>query len=145
VERRLVIVELVEVPDAPVVVTKRIPRRPRYRLGKERQPVAVKSQLVKRHDCAIRKNRNGADGDALKISFISKTQLLQQFGQHNDKTDARQIGAMIEVVENVLSIGVSEHHNGQDAQERPEESELDFSVGPPADANDQPGEKRGRN
>ena len=46
---------------------------------------------------------DGTDGDALKRFFISEVQLLQQFRQHNDKTDAGQIGAVIEVVENVLS------------------------------------------
>ena len=77
--RRLVIVPFVAVIDGAVVVTKRIPRRPRYCLVKKRQPIAVKSQLVKRCDRAIRENRDGADGDALKISFISEAQPVQQF------------------------------------------------------------------
>ena len=92
-----------------------------------------------------RKNRHGADGNALKIFFISEAQPLQQFRQHDNETDARQIGAVIEIIENVFSVGVSEHHHREDAQERPEKSELDFSIGPPADADDKPGKKRSCN
>ena len=52
---------------------------------------------------------------------------------------------MIEIIENVFSVGVSEDHHREDAQERPEKSELDFSVGPRAHADDKPGKKRSRN
>src|SRR5439155_9560874 len=84
-------------------------------------------------------------GNAPKIFSVSEIQPPQQFRQHNDQPDARQIGTVIEIIENEFSVGVSKDHYREDAQERPEKSELDFSIGPRAHAGDEPGKQRSRN
>src|SRR5262249_47595183 len=91
-ERRLVIVQFIAVIGAAIVIKKGVRRRPRYCFDKKRRGVAEKPKFMKRCDPEIYKKENGTDGNAPKIFFFSEIKPPQQFCQHNDETDARQIG-----------------------------------------------------